>query len=285
MTWQGTFYIWQNRDFGKIYAQFNNNKILFLNKTQGFVSRRPIIGNLILYLYCPLKENGWLDKLNKLAKKLNVAKVWIYSIEPVSNLEKFFKENLFTFLIDLKLDKEQLWQNLGKKTRNMVRKGKKSTVKISIAESEKEFEQWWQIYIKAAQLKKFGKQNFSLVKEIFKNKNFSRLFVSSVNNKIVCGSLFLVDKYPMYWLGAFNPDYNKYAPANINIWQAMLWFKEKEYQLLDLGGAILDKEHGPTRFKKSFGGKMEKAYIYEIPISKFKNILLNLVSWFKRIKI
>ena len=277
MIWKGTFSIWQNRDFGKIYAQFNNRKILSLDKTQIFVSCRPIIGNLILYLYCPLKERGWLDKLNQLAQKLHVAKIWIYSVEPISSLEKFFKENFFTFLIDLEVDEEQLWQNIGKKTRNMVRKGKKSEVKIKMAESEKEFEQWWQIYIKTAQFKKFGKQNLPLVKEIFKNKNLSRLFISLVNNKIIGGSLFLVDKYPMYWLGAFSPDYTKCAPANINIWQAMLWFKEKNYQLLDLGGAVLDKEHGPTRFKKSFGGETKKAYIYEIPVLKLKNILTNIL--------
>ncbi|MDD3101644.1 MAG: peptidoglycan bridge formation glycyltransferase FemA/FemB family protein [Patescibacteria group bacterium] len=279
--WQGTFKIWQNKDFGKIYARFNNLKLYFLDDFQLFVSFRPLIGNTTLYLYCAPSKEKWINELKSLAKNLGVAKILIYSINPLEDLNNFFKEKLFTSVIDLTGNKELLWEKIGKKTRNMIRKGEKMGVEIKLAETEKEFNQWWGVYSRATQIKGFGRQKLLLVKKLFKDKKISRLFLSIKDNKIIGGTFFLLDEYPMYWLGAFDKKFGDYAPGHINIWETMLSLKEKGFQLLDLGGISFDEKDGSSRFKKSFMGEIKTEYIYEIPINLIKTKFINLVSKIK----
>jgi len=145
MYWQGTFQIWQNRDFGELYAKFNNQKLYLLDDLQLFISRRPLIGNTTLYLYCTPPSEDWIVKLKSLAKELRVVKIWIYSVEPLVNLNKFLKGESLTLVIDLRNDKETLWKKISSKTRNMIRKGTNMKVTVKIAE-KREFEQWWKIY-------------------------------------------------------------------------------------------------------------------------------------------
>lgn len=280
-TWQGTFKIWQNKDFGKIYARFNSLKLYFLNDLQLFVSYRPIIGNTTLYLYSAPSKGKWINELKSLAKGLKVAKIWIYSINPLESLNSFFKEKLFTFVINLADNKELLWEKIGKKTRNMIRKGEKMDVKVKLADQEEEFNQWWGVYSKTAEIKGFGRQKLLLVKKIFQEKKLSRLFLSIKDNKIIGGTLFLLDEYPMYWLGAFDKNFGDYAPGHINIWEAMLTLKKEGFQLLDLGGISFDEKDGSSRFKKSFNGEIKTEYIYEIPVNFIKKKFISLVSKIK----
>lgn len=279
MSWKGTFNIWQNRDFGKLYAAFNNQKLYFINDLQLFLSHRPIIGNTTLYLYCAPQEGNWIDELNSLAKKLNVLRIWIYSLDPLQSLNKFFKEEFFTIVVNLADDKEVLWKKVGDKTRNMIRKGRKMGVEVKLAEKEEEFNQWWEIYFNLAQTKKFDSQNLHLVKELFQKKELSKLFLSIKDNKIIGGSFFLTDKYPMYWLGGFDRKFRNYAPGHLTIWEVVIFLKEKGYRLLDLGGvSLVESKTGPDLFKKSFRGELNKGHIYEIPINKFKYQILKFIS-------
>ena len=152
-------------------------------------------------------------------------------------------------------------------------------IEVKLAEKEQEFNEWWKIYSNLAQVKKFGRQNYLFVKELFQRKGLSKLFVSVKDNKIIGGSFFLVDEYPMYWLGAFDRKFKHYAPGHLTIWEAIIFLKEKEYQLLDLGGvSSVESKEGPDFFKKSFNGEFKKGYIYEIPINKFKNLALKFIS-------
>ena len=204
-----------------------------------------------------------------------------YQKKKLEKLNKFFKGELFAFVVDLSVDKEELWQRIGKKTRNMIRKGEKMGVEVKLAEKEKEFQEWWEIYSELTRIKKFGRQNQNLLRELFQRKNLVRLFVAKKDSKIIGGAFFLIDEYPMYWLGAVDRKYEDLASGHINMWEAILAFKEKGFGILDLGGAVLDKKEGPTRFKKSFNGEMKKGYIYEIPINKFKMYFLKFISKFK----
>ena len=282
--WQGTFEIWQNKDFGEIYAEYSNRKRYLIDNIQIFVSHRPLIGNVTLYLYCAPFEGDWLSKLVSLAKNLNTAKIWIYSANPLQTLSKFSKEELLTLILNLTDDKEVIWKTIGDKTRNMIRKGRKNKVNIKLVEEEKEFNEWWNVYSNVSQTKGFGKQNYLLVKTLFREKKLAKLFVSVKDNKIIGGSFFLTDKYPVYWLGAFDRNYGNCAPSHINIWEAIISFKENGYKLLDLGGIALNREDGTTLFKKSFGGEMKKGYIYEMSVNKFKTCVLEFISQIKNIK-
>jgi lipid II:glycine glycyltransferase (peptidoglycan interpeptide bridge formation enzyme) len=281
--WQGTFEMWQNGEFGEIYAQYNHRKLYFLNGTQLFVSHRPIIGNTTLYSYCGPATGEWIIQLKSFATGLKVATIWIYSINPLEDLKDFSKEEQLTLVIELADEEQIIWKKVGDKTRNMIRKGSKMGVSVELAETEDQFSDWWRIYSDITQTKGFGRQNHFLVKELFLRKNLSKLFVSIKEDKIIGGSFFLVNKYPIYWLGAFDRAYGNVAPGHINIWEAMLHFKKNAYLLMDLGGIASDKhQDGITTFKKSLTREVQKGYIYVVPINHLKRRILEFLSKARR---
>lgn len=282
--WQGTFIIWQNKEFSQLYAQFTGRQLYELEECQIYVSQQLVIGKTTLYLYNVPAQKQWLAQLTSLAKKLKAAKIWIYSIQPLTLLSAYFKKEVLTLIIDLTDNQEKLWQKIGAKTRNMIRKGQRQGTGVKLAQTDRDFKKWWSIYTKLTQRQNFNQQNFELVKQLFKNQKLAKLFLSVKNKQIIGGTFFLIDQYPMYWLGAFDYQHRHFAPGHINIWQAMLYLKENGYPLLDLGGASLNKNDGSSRFKKSFQGEIKKAYIYEIPVIHWKYYCLSFLQALQKLR-
>jgi len=281
--WEGTFEIWQNPVFAEVYARCMGKERISIDGIQGFVTHRPVLGYTTLYVYNLQQATGKkLSKIVSLSKKLKVARIWIYTLEQIHEWNSFSKPN-YTLIINLTLPEEKLWKQIGPKTRNMVRRGEREGVKIELAASESQFSNWWKVYIKTAYSKGFNPQPYGLVHTIFKQANFSRLFIATKNSQVIGGMFFLVNKYPMYWLGAYDRSYKQYHGANLNMWNAILHFKEKGYEVLDLGGIKIDKSHGPSRFKKSFDGEMKRAWVYEIPVCKLKAFLLTSLSSIRKV--
>ena len=160
----------------------------------------------------------------------------------------------------------------------MVRKGKKAGVEVSLAETQEDFEGWWAVYHQLTQQIGFQSQNYDFCKKLFETPSLSKLFVARLGSKIIGGCFFLTDDYPLYWLGAFDRAYQKTSAGHVTMWEAMLYFMSHGCSLLDLGGISVGETDGPSRFKKNFGGDLQKAYIYEWPVSKMKNCFLKVAS-------
>ncbi len=274
--WQGTFEMWQNPVFGALYEKYCNQKRIFLGDLQAFISSRPLIGNLSLKIYC-LPPTEPFFEIIAAAARFNVARIWIYSVNQITELQKNLEEIVHTYILDLRCESDVLWKNMESRSRNMVRKAEKNGVIIKETEDVREFNGWWKIYLNTAKTKGFSIQKYDFVSAIFKDHSLSRLFISLVDGQIAGGVLFLVNKYPLGWLNGFDRKFSKWSPNNLCIWKSMLWFKENGFPLLDLGGAVTDREHGPTQFKKSLGGRLVDAYIYNVPVPGFKNKLFNLI--------
>jgi len=273
--WKGTFEIWQDQKFGKVYARDTNKLKLFLDNMQVFVSRKPLIGNTSLYVYCPPQDGEeWIKDLLSLARMLRVGRIWIYTIEEVPTFRQFVQQEAFTFILDLTLTKEEIWKKLKKGLRNEIRRAKKKGVIVREAKTSEDFDNWYGIYNTTASAKGFGSQPYDLVRDLFKRADLSKLFITLVENKIVGGMFFLTGNYPMYWLSGFDREYRHLNVGALNMYEAVLRFKNTGYRLLDLGGAVLNREHGPTFFKKKFGGEVKEASIYEVPVNRVKAGLL-----------
>jgi hypothetical protein len=274
--WSGTFEAWQNRDFGELYSRYTGREVLFYKEVPCFASRRPIIGNLTLYVYNAPNDIEWCKNLIKFASHQKIAKIWIYCLDKLSEFAAYPVSEYLTLVIDLKLTNAKIWDALGNKTRNMVRKGGKSGLTVSEASGVSEFEEWWNIYSISAKKAKFSAQSYSLIKSIFKNKNISKLLVASKDGKVVGGAFFLVNKYPMYWLGAFDRNYSSASPGHLIIWEAICKFQEMGFRLMDLGG-IAENEESSTRFKRAFSEDVRRGYVYDIPVSGLKNTFMRLL--------
>ena len=281
--WEGTFEIWQNPVFSEIYTKCTGRERVSIDGIQGFVTHRPVLGYTTLYIYnLQQATEKNVREIISLSKKRRVARIWIYSPEEIPAWDNLCMPT-YTLIMDLALSEERLWKMIGAKTRNMVRRGDKEGVKIELATTERQFSNWWRAYIKTAYDKGFSPQPYELVHTLFEQASLSKLLIATKDFRVIGGMFFLVNKYPMYWLGALDRSYKHYHGANLNMWNAILYFKDKGYKILDFGGIEMDESHGPSRFKRSFNGEVRKAWIYEIPIQKPKAFLLASLSSIRKV--
>ncbi len=265
--WKGTFEIWQNPSFAAIYSKNNRQQLRDVFDFFVFISKKPLLGATALYAYCLPDDPKKLAAVESLARRLGAARIIIYSKDPISPRQNYFKEISLTLVVDLSPEIAGVWDNIGKKTRNMVRKGRNCDIEVRRAVTDDDFDRWWEIYRRLCAEKKFGCQNYGLARQLFESPDISRLFVSAKDGKIIGGSFFLVGSYPMYWLGAFDKNY---SCGHINIWTAIASFKNNNFPLIDLGGIGADNNEGTTIFKKQFSQNVQKGYIYEIPVNLVK---------------
>lgn len=281
ISWEGTFQIWQNEEFGNIYSKGVKEELISIDNIQVYISKKIIIGYATLYCFASYLTTQSVLELISIAEKKNIAKINIYCINRLSEFENFFRKESNTIVLNLGESEEFFWKKIGDKTRNMIRKSMKNKVTVSLAQEENEFFDWWELYSFRSKIKKFKKQSQNLIEELYKNRRLSRLYVTKYNNKIIGGSFFLVDKYPMYWLGAYNKSYNKFASGHINIWEAINCFRLEGYSLMDLGGISTINIDGPSLFKKSFRGEVKQGYIYEIITNRPKQVLIDIIKKMK----
>lgn len=275
--WQGTFVAWQNKEFGTMYARSTKKMLCALDGFQMYLSRKPIIGNTTLYAYCAPHTAVWAENALSFARSVHAAQLWVYTLQPIREFERYDCKESLTFVLDLAKNRETLWDQIGKKTRNMIRKGENEGIGMKVAETEEELSLWWSIYESSAQAKGFSIQPFSLVRDLFRKKELSRLVLSVRGGAIVGGCFFLTIAYPMYWLGAFHYDARSCSPGHITIWGAIELFRSEQYALMDLGGiSSQNSATGPDLFKKSFAGELKKGYTYCIPVSVWKYMACSL---------
>ncbi len=272
--WTGTFEIWQNPKFGEIYAKNTNKQRLFVDNIQVFVSRKPFIGNTTLYVYCPPHDKEWIEDLLPFARALRVSRIWLYDVRELPTLRKVVQREAFTFVIDLGLSEDEIWKRMKSGVRNEIRRAKNEGVIVRKAKEDTEFDKWYDIYNATASVKGFERQPYSLVRDLFVQPDLSELLVALVEDKIVGGMFFLTGSYPVYWLSGFDRKYSHFNIGALNMYEAIMQFKNLGYKLLDLGGAVLDREHGPTLFKRKFGGEVRRATICEVSVNRLKANLL-----------
>ncbi|WAI01213.1 hypothetical protein [Methanogenium organophilum] len=188
----------------------------------------------------------------------------------------FSKQEFSTIVIDLTLDEDELWKNMGRSScRSAINKARNSGVTIKINEGYEEF------YALNSNFRKYkGLPRYNLSIEYM--KNYCTLFISEYEGDILGGLLYLNDRdYFRGLLGAskrlddcYNLKKNLIGNANkMIIWNAMLHAKSCGKRFFDMGGysteKVTDEEmEGINRFKKSFGGDLVTYYHYQKDYSK-----------------
>lgn len=276
--------IFQNSEYANIYGK--NRKYLVTNILDNtcFLIKKPLMGIIKAKIYY---YNGEANELLAACYRLSVEKKIPYIEIHTSTGDKAFSSFPYkksgTYVIDLLEDIETIWKKLNKKARNQIRQAQKNNVTVTIAESETDFLEWWDIYTKTVDRKKFISDTFYLNKELFDHNQLSRLFVAKIDNKIISGNLILLSDNGIIWkLGGANPDYFEYRPNHLLQWEIIEWAKKKGFSYYDMGGALppifdlkgvpVDEGNGegPSAFKRKFGGEYKESYDYQIITNKFK---------------
>ncbi len=166
------------------------------------------------------------------------------------------KQDVATVQVDLEEDN---WKELDKKTRNQVRKSEKNGVSVKPAENLDDYKKFYKILEDTSERKSFDIPSFENIKNLTEKKEFCKIFLAYLNNKVVSGSLvtFFKDRINLNLAGTYPEHYRDY-PTNLIYWKIIEFGKENNFKIFDLGGYTLNAKknspkYGINKFKLGYG--------------------------------
>lgn len=161
-----------------------------------------------------------------------------------------------TIAMDL-TSKEIIWTNLTSKNRNMIRKARKSNVKIyhgHFPEIYKTFRNLYECTMdndNATSYYYFNDEFYNSILEDLKYE--SQIFWAEVDGKIIAASIILgANGYLNYHLSGSLPEYRHLAPSNLLLYETACWGCENGYKYLHLGGGLGSRRDNLFSFKRAF---------------------------------
>lgn len=279
--WRGTFPAFQDPVFGAAYARYTGRRLVQIDGVVGFLGSKTGFGATTLYVYDPPNDDAvLLEALCTSARHEKAARLWTCSPKKVGD-ENDDLRVLSTLVVDINRPVEALWKHVGAKTRNMIRRGEREGVEIACCDNDSSLNEWWGVYRKTAQIKGFGVQSQELVRTVL-NQGIGQLFLGKNNGRVVGGMVMLTIGYPVYWLGATDPEVGRYT-SHLMMWEAISAFKSKGYEIMDLGGIEASNNHGPTRFKRAFSDDVRTEVVRRVAIRRWKSQVLDATERLQRV--
>ena len=227
------------------------------------INRGPILINEI-------KLNERIDIILKILKFGNIFKLRVLSITPDTSF--FSIESLFlkgvrsrrlkfsnwkSSVIDLNKSLDELMFDLKPKWRNSLKKAQKQNLIISRSSNMNDIEILLQYYLQDVKKKKFKGINPELIKKMAQLQSDSEeLYVfNAKKDNLDVGSILISRQFKnlIYLIGWSSEDGRKLNVNYVLLWEAITYFKSKEYKLFDLGG-LIGNNHPIDFFKLGMNG-------------------------------
>jgi lipid II:glycine glycyltransferase (peptidoglycan interpeptide bridge formation enzyme) len=255
---------------------------------RGFTSRAVIQGGPLV-----AEGNKVLDATEKLMQVYNkkISSKAIYTqirnmwdtTEQMDTLKHSgyeYSEHL-NFLIDLKKDKDDLWNALVKSRRNGITKSKRLGVTIEeVIDNDSLKDAYSQLKdtYSNAKLPFADISLFESVMSILIPANMANIWVAKFEGQTIGAIVTLVYKNTVFdWYAGSSVDHRKYCPNDILPWHVIEWGADNGYEVFDFGGAGSPHEYyGVREFKKQYGGKLVNFGRYELKHSESKEKLVRL---------
>lgn len=160
------------------------------------------------------------------------------------------------------ISKEQIWNDLSSKNRNVIRKAINSGVEIFWGRSPELIDEFIPLYNStmskddATGYYYFNKEFYNSILEDLKYN--SMIFYALYNQMIISIAIILFGNGNMhYHLSASHREYQNYAATNLLLYEAACWGYENGYKSFHLGGGLGSKEDSLYKFKKPFNKNSE----------------------------
>jgi hypothetical protein len=264
----------------------NNNEIIgcfsyfqFKKSVFKFIISPPYAPDIDLFFINPAEsvvgKNSFnkdvLEVVSQYFESLNVPYININLPSPIIDTQPFIwkgytSRTRYSYLIDLSLSKEKLWDNLSSEKRKSVNKAVKDGLQIK-ASMDKEL--IYSLVMKSLERNDVAK-NKTIVKNIlfkFSNETNSFGFVAYDKDKPVGATFCLVNKTKaVYLFGGFDAE-NKHHGAGVScMWESILKAKELGLKHFDFEGSMDPKIE---RYFREFGGEL----ITYFSVQKIKPLL------------
>jgi len=190
------------------------------------------------------------------------------SFEGLFKTEGYYSLPFRTIIVNLERPVEEIWRALNKKARWGVKKAEKLEVKAKIADSWREWDEYYKIHVLHSKAKHYPTYPYSYFKEMFKlhNKNMARLFIAKHGNQTIAGSLFLVYRKNMIFLQNASSDaFLKYNPNNLIQWRSIEWAGDNGVTTYDINGLPWEGTtylRGVYEYKKRWDGQVHWFHYY-----------------------
>ena len=226
--------------------------------------------------------NTLLEKLKEIGKKENCSFIRIAPLLPMNKEnEKLFQDLGFheapmhanayeaTLKIDLTLSEQELFKNMRKTTRYLIRQALKNPNLEVIKTTQIKYIQIYnnlaQEVAKHRQFVPFSSEFVKNELDIFAKDNQALLFFGKYQGKIIASALIIFwSGIGFYHYAALSLKYHKIPIAYLLQWEAIKEAKKRKCILYDFWGYVDPKKQpkhpwaGPTLFKMGFGGKPYK---------------------------
>ncbi len=183
-------------------------------------------------------------------------------IQPVFQKNDFIYDEHLNYLISLDCTPEELFENIGKRTRKHISRGlRKGVLKVRVVNDCDQMEVCYELIKKTyrnAQIPIAHKSLFAAAFEMLAPKNMVRFLLASVDDIPVAASVELLYKDVIYgWYSGMDRTYAKYTPSELIMWNILSWGANNGFRLYDFGGAGKPNEnYGVRDFKAKFGGDL-----------------------------
>ena len=233
--------------------------------------RGKISGNVYFDFSTPYGYGGWLIEGDEPAALFEAYDRWCVKNGIVSEFVRFhpllenhrYSEKYYeviplgnTVAMDLS-SPEKIWENITSKNRNMIRKARKSGIRIYSGRNPAIFETFRGIYNgtmdkdNAEDYYYFGPEFYgSICEDLPQN---SQVFYAQLDGKVIAASIILAaDGRLNYHLSGSLKEFAGLAPTNLLLYEAALWGAANGCRTFHLGGGVGSGEDSLFRFKKAF---------------------------------
>lgn len=161
-----------------------------------------------------------------------------------------------TIALDLS-SPETIWANLTSKNRNMIRKAKKSGIKIYNGRYPYIFDRFREVYKgtmdkdQADQYYYFGEDFYASILNDLATE--AQVFYAELDGKVIAASIMLASGGHLnYHLSGSVREYQHLAPTNLILYEAALWGCMNGCRTFHLGGGVGSQEDSLYKFKSAF---------------------------------
>lgn len=183
-------------------------------------------------------------------------------LQPILGNHGFIYEDYLNYLIDLNRPPDEVFRNVGRRTRKNIRRGlRRGEVVIAEVQDRDELPVCYELLRQTYRVAQVPLADYSLFESAFDllyPKGMVRFTVARVAQTAVATSVDLLYKGVVYgWYGGVDRAYGSYVPNELLMWHLLQWGAESGYRVYDFGGAGKpDEEYGVRDFKAKFGGQL-----------------------------
>ena len=197
-----------------------------------------------------------------------------------------------TWLLDITKSEDEIFKEMRKTHRNLIRRAGKEGVKIIQGTDEKYLKSFYEIHLETVSRHKFVPFAYDYIKEevnSFKDDDQIGIFSAKYKNEIISSAVvvFYGDQ-AFYHHGASSSKYNKVPASYLVLWEAIREAKKRNKKTFNFYGIVENKPKHPwfglSKFKKGFGGyKKELLHCHDLPLSK-KYLIAWMVETARKVK-